>query len=228
MNKNTTTTELTKEQKEAIKALKIEKKLLPKGYKEWKTDIKSGINKLKLSEWYRLILSLLFEVTLIPLNCVMAFIYAQFQNHDYARKYKKITGKYPSGYMIPELMLVVCFAVLGALLVDYKTDSSLQKHNQELVETLDSYSEEDGIHIDPFGIFLNRIGYDEYRKLSDSGYINQKNSGDSNVVTEYVRDVDTPEVTSSPIKYDNIVTVVDDQEATTEYGFGEGLREVVG
>lgn len=216
MKKNT---EFTKEQMEQIKALKVEKKILPKAYKEWKTNVKSSIKNLKMDEWKSLVLSVLFEIAMMPLNIVIAFLYAEFQKHDYARKYRKIAGKYPSGYMIPDIMMVLSIAILGVLLVDYSTNGKLQKANENAVQYMNNITpDETGIVVDPFRIITDKIGYTAYREYGEPKVVNPiRNVNDGGINTPY-----TPIVTTAEVEYDNIVTAVSE-----EYGKGEALREVV-
>ena len=213
-------TELTKEQMEQIKELKVEKKLLPKAYKEWKTNIKVSIKNIKMDEWKSLVLSLLFEVVIMPLNIVIAFLYAEFQKHGYARKYRKITGKYPSGYMIPDIMMVLSIAILGVLLVDYSTNGKLQKVNSNAVEYMDNITpDETGIVVDPFRIITDKIGYTAYREYGEPKIVNTiRDVSDGSINTPYP----CVTTTTEEVEYDNIVTAVSE-----EYGKGETLREVV-
>lgn len=217
---------ITPEMEKQIKEIKMDKKIYPKAYSEWRRSIRSYI-KDKFKDVYKvLILVTLFEVAMLPIGLIVAFLYSEFQNHDYASKYKKITGFYPSGYMIPEVMMVACILILGVMVYDYETNGKVQNTTNNFVQALDDLSpEEPGIVLDPIRVITDPLGID-YKSFS------------VHTTNENIRDATNQDYTSVPkvtettintdVEYDNIVTSESEADTTTEFGFGEGLREVIG
>lgn len=232
-NTNTTKKEkkerkLTPEMEKQIKQIKIDKKIYPKAYSEWRKSIRAYINTKFKDEYKALILVTLFEVAMLPIGLIVAFMYSEFQNHDYASKYKKITGFYPSGYMVPEVMMVVCVLLLGVMVYDYETNGKVQNTANGFVQALDELSpDEPGIVIAPVRVITDPLGIDyksfsprttnpeTIRIASDPDY---KPTNKTETVT-----------TTTTIEYDNYDNIVTSEpEVTTmEYGIGEDIREVV-
>lgn len=212
---------ITPEMEKQIKQLKIDKKIYPKAYSEWRKSIRAYINSKFKDEYKALILVALFEVSMLPIGLIVAFMYSEFQNHDYASKYKKITGFYPSGYMIPEMMMVVCVLLLGVMVYDYETNGKVQNTTNGFVQALDELSpDEPGIVVAPVRVITDPLGID-YKSFSPR----TTNPEKIRIATDPDYKPATTTVTTT-IEYDNIVTS-EPEVTTTEFGIGEDIREVI-
>lgn len=247
--------ELTEEQVDAVLQLNEsrDKTLTPKAYGEWKNNVKISIRKLFNSSDDKkngtkesdessvgatvgtVAAVLAFEVIQVPLWFLIAFVHALRQNHDYARKYRKICKCYPKGYMVPEFCMLGCGVLLAIMLMDYSSNGAIQNSANGAVQKLDDLTpDRPGIVIDVAKPIEDLLGV----QIHDESAFPPSNIRDainyaeeySNIVREYQeQEEDIVEEMTEDIDYSNIVVSDADEYSEPEeeeYGIGGEMREV--